>query len=223
VLRRCVPAYAGIGASDVLSCVLVVSHPDDDAIFAAVLQSRIRAVPWSIVCVTHTRDSDRGRELLNWQMSLGTDPAHIHFLGHRDDPEDWRLRRCTLDARIVERDLRALGLEPKLVVTHNHRGEYRHPHHIVTHEVARKVFPTAPILCFGTGLERTDISIPCPEKRHTLRRFFPSQPEAIGRVVRPIETFSWVKRYRSPNNEEEQALADQLTALENERITSTPE
>ncbi len=172
------------------SCLLVVSHPDDDAIFAGELQSRMAAA-WTVVVVTHSPDSDRGRELLSWQVSLGTDPGRVHFLGYRDEPSDWEQRCCSLDEAAVADDLKSLGLQPDLVVTHNHRAEYGHPHHRLVHRVTRRVFQEVPALLFAMGLGHVDLTVPCPGKRDVLRRYFPSQAEAIARVARPVESFAW--------------------------------
>ncbi len=173
------------------SCLLVVSHPDDDAIFAGGLQSRMSALDWTVVVVTHRRDCQRGHELLAWQDFLSTDPGRIHFLGHRDDPDDWLRRRCSLDEDVVATDLGGLELSPDLVVTHNRMGEYRHPHHRLTHRVVRRVFPTVPTLLFGLGLPSVDFSIDQADRRERLLRFFPSQREAIARVARAAEAFAW--------------------------------
>lgn len=171
-------------------CLLAVAHPDDDAIFAGELQRRLRGERWSVVCLTYTAESPRGREMLSWQTSLGTDPARIHFLAQPDPATDWPSRRSTIDPTAAADSLRALKLSPALIVTHNRRGEYGHPHHVLVHDLIAAAFPTTPRLCFGMGLD-ADLKLPCPDKRPQLERHYPSQVTAVQRVARATETFHW--------------------------------
>lgn len=179
-------------------CLLAVAHPDDDAIFAGELQRRLLGERWSVVCLTYTADSPRGRELHSWQSSLGTDPARIHFLAQPDHAADWPARRSSINAATAAAALRALDLSPTLIVTHNRRGEYGHPHHILVHELIAAAFPTTPRLCFGMGLS-PDLTLPCLDKLSQLERHYPSQAAAIQRVARPNESFVW-EVPPSPNN-----------------------
>jgi LmbE family N-acetylglucosaminyl deacetylase len=180
-----------------VSCLLVVSHPDDDALFAGQLQSKLSGAAWTVVCVTFHREHQRAAELLAWQASLGTAPGDVFFLGHPDDPEDWRQRRSSIDRREVERGLARLSLAPDLVVTHNDRGEYGHPHHVLTHRAAVNVYRDPPILVFGMGLSHVDIALPCPDKPRILRDYFPSQRKAVARLARTREKLCW---QRSPGH-----------------------
>jgi len=192
------------------SCLLVVSHPDDDALFASQLQARLSIATWSIVCVPREREDERANELLAWQATLGTDPANVHFLGYPDDPEDWRQRRCGIEQSELESDLAGLSLAPDLVVTHNHCGEYGHPHHLATHRAVVRVYSDRPILVFGMGLDAFDLTLPCPDKPRTLRRFFPSQRRAIGKLARTRERFAW---YRPASRPAPPLAADLARAL----------
>lgn len=179
-----------------VSCLLVVSHPDDDALFAGQLQSELRGATWTVVSVTFHREHERAAELLGWQASLGTAPANVHFLGQPDDPEDWRQRRSGIDQRQVEHGLVGLSLAPDLVVTHNERGEYGHPHHVLTHRAVVNVYREPPLLVFGMGLSHADIELPCPDKPRIVRGYFPSQRKVVAKLARTREKFCWL---RSPD------------------------
>lgn len=180
------------------SILLVVGHPDDDAIFAGELQTRLSDFRWSVVCVTHSADDDRGRELLDWQRSLGTPPSRIHFLGLPDDANDYRRGQCSIDTTTLERNLRALGLRPCLVVTHGERGEYGHPHHRLTHEVVRAVFPDCRRLHFSYGRGRADVILTCPGKAERVKRHFPSQAAVVDRYAARKERFVWATDGTAP-------------------------
>jgi LmbE family N-acetylglucosaminyl deacetylase len=171
--------------------LLVISHPDDDAIFAGQLQMVFRSLEWSVVCVTHERKSCRGAELLAWQQYLGTDPTRVHLLGHCDDPRDLRDSRCRIDSKDVGFELRQLNIAPRIVVTHNDVGEYGHPHHIMTHHVVRETYSKCPILYFGYGKKRPDLTLAADVKWSAMTAFYKSQARAIRQFVGNPETFLW--------------------------------
>ncbi|MFO0934282.1 MAG: DEAD/DEAH box helicase [Planctomycetota bacterium] len=178
------------------SCLLFVAHPDDDAIFAGALQRRATdaGATFTVVCLTHADGSPRAEELRAWQRRLGTDPARVHFLGFEDDPEDRRQGRCSIDASVALAAVRALGLRPDVVVTHNARGEYGHPHHLLVHRVARAAFPDAVRLEFGEGLDDVDLSVACGDKWGAVAATFASQRSVVATFARATETFAAVPR-----------------------------
>jgi len=194
-------------------CLLVISHPDDDAIFAGALQAYLSAARWSVVCATYTADDDRGRELLAWQRAQGTDPSRIHFLGFLDDREDRERQRCSFEEGLADA-LTRLRLQPSLIVTHNARGEYEHPHHIATHGAALKSYPDAACLAFGFGVCKADLSLPSPGKRAEVTRYYPSQAASIRRTARSTERFVWLRRPQPPIRPDDAPLFEQLRALE---------
>jgi LmbE family N-acetylglucosaminyl deacetylase len=128
--------------------LLVVAHPDDDALFAGELQRRLGMFTWGVVCVTYQADSVRARELVSWQRALGTLPENLHFLGLNDDPSDITSGHSSFSVDEVAARLRELSLSCRLVVTHDVDGEYGHPHHAVTHAAACMVFSDTPRLHF---------------------------------------------------------------------------
>jgi LmbE family N-acetylglucosaminyl deacetylase len=194
-------------------CLLVISHPDDDAIFAGALQAYLSAARWSVVCATYTADDPRGRELLAWQRALGTDPERIHFLGFADDREDRERQCCSFEGGLTDA-LAQLRLRPSLVVTHNARGEYDHPHHVAVHGAAMKSYPDTACLAFGFGVCDADLTLPSPGKRAEVTRYYPSQAASIRRTARSTERFLWLRRPRPPIRADDAPLFEQLRALE---------
>lgn len=179
-----------------LSVLLVVAHPDDDAIFAGELQRHAGRHRFTVVFATHAANSPRAAEARAWQRSLGTDPARVRFLGFPDDPNDRRQARCSLADDDLAARLRALRLRPSLLVTHNALGEYGHPHHLLVHRVATQVYTNVPRLEFGHGLPRADVTLPCATtKWAAVAAAYPSQAAVVATFSRPTETF--VARPRS--------------------------
>lgn len=181
-----------------MSCLLFVSHPDDDAIFAGALQRKAARHRWTVVCATHDAASPRVDEMRRWQASLGTDPRQLVFLGFPDDPDDRRQGRNSIDERTLATRVRSLGLRPEVVVTHNGRGEYGHPHHQLVHRVAVAVYPAVVRLEFGHGLDDTDWQLPCVGKWDAAADAYPSQRAVIEAFQRDVETFVVAPRAAAP-------------------------
>ena len=170
--------------------LLVVAHPDDDAIFAGALQRSLRAFRWGVVCVTWSGTTPRGEELLSWQTHEQRTPAsRIAFLDQVDDPEDYRQKRCSLDHARVTQLLANQECRPRIVVTHNDVGEYGHPHHVFVHRVARAVFADCNFLFFGPGKPKFDLSVSCADKWPAVRSHFASQARVIDKLAASEETF----------------------------------
>jgi LmbE family N-acetylglucosaminyl deacetylase len=174
-----------------MDILLVIGHPDDDAIFAGALQQRLAAHAWSVACLTATPDTPRGGELLRWQAELGTPRERLHFLGAVDAPEDYRSGRSSIAPEAVMKGLRALALAPELVVTHNAHGEYGHPHHALVHAAVAQVYPETPRLEFGYGCDASDWQLPCTEKWPNVVRCYASQQRVIEKFRVELETFCW--------------------------------
>ena len=171
--------------------LLLIAHPDDDAIFAGALQHAFAMFRWGVACVTWNAECPRGAELLAWQSRQGVSRERIAFLDLPDDPEDYRNRRCTIDPREVVARLAGLAWCPRLVVTHNALGEYGHPHHVMVHHVARAAFAGVPRLVFGAGRPGAELAVPCGDKWPAVRAAYPSQAHVIDKFVAEHETFFW--------------------------------
>lgn len=174
-----------------MKILLVIAHPDDDAIFAGALQARLRSHTWEIVCITSSGDESRGRELLCWQRHLGTPAGRISFLGEADDPEDRRRGHCSIPLERVVGALGEFARRPRLVVTHNAHGEYDHPHHVLAHRAVTRALSGTPRLEFGYGSEGFDLALPSAGKWPHAVRCYASQRPVIAKFRDEQETFEW--------------------------------
>jgi len=174
-----------------IDILMVISHPDDDAVFAGELQKRWNFLNWYVVCVTWNKDSERGKELISWQTSMSTYPENIYFLDFEDDPNDVRQGISSIDISEIEMRLKKLLLEPKLVVTHNDKGEYGHPHHITTHKAVLNVYKDKRKLFFGYGRDFYDILLHRFDKSEAIRRIYGSQAWVVDMFNPTAETFIW--------------------------------
>ncbi len=118
--------------------LIVVAHPDDDALFAGPFQIAHPWVRWTVVCATYQAGDPRAVELAGWQRSLGAEQV-IH-LGFVDDFNDFRTGVSSFTADDVAAALAAVDIQPDVVLTHNHIGEYGHCHHRVVHAAVKRVY-----------------------------------------------------------------------------------
>jgi len=163
-----------------MNALLLIAHPDDDAIFAYTLQSELSCINWTIVSLTNKASNIRGGELIDYQLYMGTDRENIHFLNFYDNRQDNRERKqwrnCSIDFASAIDKLANLKLNPGLILTHNYVGEYGHPHHMLCYNLARVCFTDTNTMVFGKGIENHTISIPIREnKQEVIERFYKSQ------------------------------------------------
>jgi glycosyltransferase involved in cell wall biosynthesis len=159
--------------------LVVVAHPDDELLWFGGLLLRSREQDWTIACATHGPETERGRDFLEVCRRLGARPRQ---LGLRDEVA------CLLDEAALDAWLRGLAEEDawQVVLTHNRRGEYGHPHHRQVGRLASQHWPRA-IHC-GFGAEAINARVPLDaetvkrkhalidvylgqDKRHRLRRY----------------------------------------------------
>ncbi len=104
--------------------LLVVAHPDDEAIFFASLLLSKRDLPWKVVCVTDGNADGTGEERhRQWLDSMATFAISDHE--HWDFPDIYS-HRLSIPRLIAK--LHGL-MPPSVVFTHGIVGEYGHPHH----------------------------------------------------------------------------------------------
>lgn len=143
--------------------LMVIAHPDDDALFGGVFQKATKWLKWGIVCCCG-QSAVRKKELLEWQQSLGVYSDDIYFLDFYADPNDWLqlqdkgIEQCSIDYKQVARKLGGLNIEAKLCLTHNEVGERSvipqgHPHHKCIHKAVMESHMADKIYVFGWGLE----------------------------------------------------------------------
>ena len=102
-----------------MNALVLVAHPDDELLFAGELMAHQSDWNWTQVCLTN------GRPFPGTSLGFKDEWRILH----RTEYEAWR------DA------VKALNLEPDLVVTHNRMGDYGHPHHMAVSAIAHELFP----------------------------------------------------------------------------------
>ena len=179
-----------------LNALLVVAHPDDDAIFAGPLQIAQSWIKWQAVSVTHASGDLRAKEMRQWQNHLGC--RQPLFLGFPDDPEDLKRNRSSFHANDVSSAICKLGLDADFVVTHDLGGEYGHPHHISTAFAVRQAFGYLPLISFAHYRRDEDFRIEVPDFGRQAEEIYPSQRRVIRHLNKRIKCCR-IGKYKTEN------------------------
>ena len=120
--------------------LLVVAHPDDEAIFFSSLLLKRRDLPWKVICVTDGNADGQGLERRQqWLESMQAFKITDHE--HWDFPDIFAER---LDISALKSRLMTLN-PPTIAYTHGILGEYGHPHHqdvsYAVHSVFGEIIP----------------------------------------------------------------------------------
>lgn len=157
--------------------LIVVAHPDDDALFGGPFQLANNWIEWHVVCATYLEGDERGGELVEWQRRLGA--KSVAFLG-LSDCWDGGSHDIGFTADDVLRLMRQqLSVKPDLVLTHNSRGEYGHPHHVAVGKAVRQLFGDRRIIEFAHGLDEYDFEVHVPDMLSAVRACYASQAPVI--------------------------------------------
>jgi LmbE family N-acetylglucosaminyl deacetylase len=121
--------------------LVVVAHPDDEAIFFCGPILQRRQIPWKAICVTDGNGDGEGAKRRGyWAASM--EKLGISEHAHWSYPDIFEKR---LDTASLEQDLGKLPM-PTSVFTHGILGEYGHPHHQdVAYAVHRTFAPKAKV------------------------------------------------------------------------------
>jgi LmbE family N-acetylglucosaminyl deacetylase len=133
--------------------LLICAHPDDETLwfFQSILDLRT-ANDISILCLTYSADSGRGKELLFVAEKYN---LNILFGNCKDTGINFLLQNTEATLAIQNTLIRS---RYDLVITHPpHGGEKPHPHHIQTYFIAKKICSLRGIR-FGFFSERKIIS-----------------------------------------------------------------
>lgn len=125
-----------------MNAVVFCAHPDDETIFMGGTILNHPDWSWDIYCFTYTDYSMRGRELkkaIDRFRSFGVKRINFNMLGFRDSKDPLVLRD---DFRSYGLALKEIGKKRKfdVIFTHNKKGDYGHPQHIMVQKAVRKEF-----------------------------------------------------------------------------------
>lgn len=109
-----------------MKCATIVAHPDDCVIFAWPLMRRLKNHDWTVIYLTYSANDERAQEMTRFWKKFNVDTV---FLGYQDDYRDIGVGVPSFDTESAARDLRTIGDQFDLLLTHNSDGEYGHPHH----------------------------------------------------------------------------------------------
>jgi len=110
-----------------LKAMVMVAHPDDCVIFAYSFMHHYRQLDWTVCYLTYTEQDARGREFAEFWRQRG---VATKFLGYVDDYRDIDANKISFDTRAAEESIKQAILDQDLVLTHDHRGDYGHLHHV---------------------------------------------------------------------------------------------
>ena len=134
------------------NALVIVAHPDDETIFMGGTILRYPNWNWKIVCVTHGADSPRStelREAVEKYKEFGIKNISSINLGLEDSYDSNEAEKQTNQIR--ERIKSILAEKFDVVFTHNVKGDYGHPQHIVISRVVHELskMPVWEFVCLG--------------------------------------------------------------------------
>jgi LmbE family N-acetylglucosaminyl deacetylase len=168
-----------------IDILMVIAHPDDDAIFAYFLQQQFHCFKWHIVCCTYNENSNRGKELLQWQSIFD---STVIFLDLPDCAEE-EVEKSPFQVTDLTTKLINLDYNPKLIITHNSIGEYGHAQHIIVNKAVSSLYSNIKIIFFGYGLKNANMIITKDSKKERFKSIYKSQLWIPNCFNPTIETF----------------------------------
>lgn len=115
--------------------VMIVAHPDDELLWGG---KHLLEDDYLVVCLTRGKDKIRRAEFEAVLAETGDQGLILSYpdkIGSKRS--NWKLWRKQMEA-----DLKVIlqYQDWELVATHNAKGEYGHPQHIMTHQSVKKVY-----------------------------------------------------------------------------------
>jgi hypothetical protein len=170
-----------------MKAVCMVAHPDDCVIFAYQFIMEHSVWDWTICYLTYQQTDPRGAEISQfWERRV----IPTKFCGMPDIWESVEKRELGFNSGDAEQWIRAVCDGADIILTHNEKGEYGHPHHKFIHRVTS--FIAIPKVYFGSYPDYYNqlISTPTPP-------FDPSELPLHEEVIRGFDLTSW-KYYITP-------------------------
>lgn len=111
-----------------MKAMAMVAHPDDCVIFAYSFIHHHPEYQWTICYLTYSDTDSRGREFKEfWNRRK----IKTKFLQYDDAWNQQDNCPGQIDEASASNDIQSIIADQDLVLTHNHYGEYGHPHHIL--------------------------------------------------------------------------------------------
>ena len=114
-----------------LKAMVMVAHPDDCVIFAYSFMHQYPEFDWTVCYLTYTDADARGREFAEFWQRRG---VATKFLGYVDDYRDIEANKISFDTATAAEDIRQAIQDQDVVLTHDHRGDYGHLHHVFVNQ-----------------------------------------------------------------------------------------
>ncbi len=182
--------------------VMIVAHPDDELLWGG---KHLLEEKYLVVCLTGGNDRIRRAEFESVLAATGDKGLMLSYpdkIGRRRS--DWGFWRGDIEA-----DIAAIlqYKEWELVVSHNEKGEYGHPQHIMTHESVAKEYGRtgcqARLYWFGNYYVDDKVPYDLPEmdksvynQKRKLAKLYVSQRQTIRLLYHMLPYEDWVPARR---------------------------
>lgn len=178
-----------------MKALVLVAHPDDEVLFAGNLILAYRNVEWTIISATGNEERTRRLHLAGtaFEQHGGCNIARVASCNLPDDGTTVPLHHLAGWEHGILETLD--GYEPEIVFTHNPRGEYGHPAHMLVGNIARRLWQ-------GKGTPATPVW-----------SFLCEAPSAVGPQTRMRQVTTMRGREASKRWVMEQAYPDELAGL----------
>ena len=109
-----------------MKAIAMVAHPDDCVIFAYSFMHHYQHLDWTVCYLTYTEQHPRGQEFANFWKCRN---IKTKFLGFIDSWEFVKNGNLGFDPCQATSAIKDTIKDYDLVLTHDHNGDYGHPHH----------------------------------------------------------------------------------------------
>lgn len=128
-----------------MRALMMVAHPDDCVIFGHHFLSKHVHLSWRICYLTYDREHPRSLPYQRYWHDRG---VLTDWLGFPDEWDAVKAGELGFDRDGAMRSMRNQINGYDIVLTHNARGEYGHPHHLLIHQAVSST--DVPAVWFGS-------------------------------------------------------------------------